>query len=73
MGFWDSLGKIAGEAVKGIADNVKETAERQQEYVDKYSCYDDDRLKKEFKRESDHNKKMAIAYVLKQRGYGKDN
>lgn len=69
MGFWDIVGEIAGEAAKSVTD----TAKRQQEYVEYYSDMDDEKLIEKLKKESDHYRKMAIAYVLKQRGYGNNH
>lgn len=73
MGFLDSFGKIAGEAAKSMVNNVVDTAKQQQQYVEYYSDWDDERLIEQLKRESDTKKKMAIGYVLKQRGYGNND
>lgn len=72
MGFLDSFGDIAGKAAKSMVNSVVDTAKQQQQYVEYYSEWDDERLITKLKRESDHKRKMAIAYVLKQRGYGSD-
>jgi len=65
MSLWDGL-KKAGSAAYGSAT---ERARKIQEYMDKYDCYDDDRLK-DLYRNSTGDKKIAITKLLRQRGYG---
>lgn len=65
MGFFDML-KSGAEFVGKQAKNFNEDVAK---YKMQYSSYDDERLKKEFARASG-TKKIAIASLLKERGYG---
>lgn len=71
MGFWDSLGKFAGEAVKNGINEKKADWETYQKNIEQYDRLDDEKLIKRFKSETDFKKKLAMKYVLQQRGYGK--
>ncbi|WP_020004187.1 hypothetical protein [Brachyspira innocens] len=65
MGFFDMVksgAKFVGKQVKNFNDDFNK-------YKMEYSSYDDERLKREFARASGA-KKMAIASLLKERGYG---
>ena len=65
MSLWDGLKKVGSAAYGSVAEQAREI----QEYMDKYDCYDDERLQKLY-RSSSGNKKIAIANLLRQRGYG---
>ena len=70
MGFWDSLGKFASEAIKNGINEKKADWKNYQKNIEQYEKLEDEKLIKRFKSETDLKKKLAMKYVLEQRGYG---
>ena len=65
MGFFDSLGK----GLKKVNEYAQDKKEEMDRLYERYSEYDDERLKQIFKNSSGIEKIMA-GKVLKERGYG---
>ena len=69
MGFWDSAGNIAGKMASGAIDSIQKQQNEINKYRQRYEEYEDnDKLYKEMLRSSG-NKKLAIAMILRDRGY----
>lgn len=75
MGFWSSVGKIAGDIAGGIIENAKESSERLKAYKLEMLDKSDSELARIVSREKDSNKIKATAAFqeLKNRGYEGDS
>ena len=73
MGFWETLGR----GVKAAAEHAEKERIRKEEMYNRYSTYDDQRLKDIYTNEDDGwfspspKEKAMAARVLRERGYGK--
>ena len=70
MGFLNSFMTSVGNAA---GNKIRETTEKSKMAKSYAESWDDDRLIREFKRESDYIKKVAYGNELKNRGYGNSN
>lgn len=69
MGFGEFLGNLA----KGAIDNLQEKSARIKQYKARYERYDDKCLFRLYKSSSSMERKLAIALLLKERGYDNHN
>lgn len=72
MGFWSGLGNVLKNVGDGIAADAIAKRERINEWQVRYENTDDDVLLRRVKTASGEEK-IAIAVLLRQRGYGGQN
>lgn len=70
MGFFDSLGDALGKGAAYAVNSVMEKEKKIERYVERYQRYDDEFLIRKYKNPSCTEEKIAVAKLLKERGYG---
>lgn len=72
MGFFEGLGKVAGEMAKGAVEDMQRKQRNIQRKKEYYDRYDDGELLRKYKNLTGDDK-LACAMVLRERGYGKQD